>query len=335
MSELHNIAKQLVADHKGLLAADESLKTAGKRLATIGLEATEENRRQYRNIFFTAEGIEKGISGVILFEETMDQKADDGTPFVELLQNKGIVPGIKVDNGAKDLALYPGEKVTEGLDTLRERLEEFYKKGARFAKWRAVIKIDHDIPTDFCIHANAHALARYAALCQEQKIVPVVEPEVLINGKHDIAKNEEVTTKVLKETFAQLQAHAVDLQGLILKSSMVISGDDAEKQATPEEIAEATIRCFKNSVPEDVPGIVFLSGGQSAAQATENLNAIHKVNKGPWTISFSYARALQGPSLEIWKGKQENIQAAQAEFIKRLQANVAANKGAYTPDMET
>lgn len=335
MSELHSRAEKIVADHKGLLAADESVKTATKRLDSIGIESTEETRRQYRNIFLSANGIEEGISGVILFEETMDQKADDGTPFVELLQKKGIIPGIKVDKGAKDLALFPGEKVAEGLDKLRERLVAFYSLGARFAKWRAVITISDGIPTDFCIHANAHALARYAALCQEESIVPVVEPEVLINGNHTIEKSEEVTTKVLEEVFAQLKAHKVDLKGLILKSSMVLAGDEAEKQSTPDEVAEATLRCFKNSVPDEVPGIVFLSGGQTAVQATENLNAVNKLAKDvPWKISFSYARALQGPSLEIWKGKPENFEAAQKEFIKRMRANNAANKGEYSSDME-
>jgi len=335
MSELHSIAMKLVANHKGLLAADESIKTAGKRLASIGLESTEETRRQYRNLFFTTQGIEEGISGVILYEETMAQKADDGTPFVALLQQKGIVPGIKVDKGAKELALFPGEKVTEGLDKLRERFEDFYDQGARFAKWRAVITIGDGIPTDFCIFANVHALARHAALAQEAGIVPVVEPEVLITGDHDLATSEEVTTKVLKELFEQLNAHRVDLKGTLLKSSMAIPGDTCKMQASPEEIAEATIRMFEASVPKEVPGIVFLSGGQSAVQATTNLNAINKRSKGPWTISFSYARALQGPSLEIWKGKKENIEAAQAEFMKRLRANVAANHGEYTQDMES
>jgi len=330
MSELQKIAKQLLLDHKGLLAADESTKSAGKRLASIGLESTEETRRQYRNVFFTAQGIEEGISGVILYEETMKQSADDGTPFVELLQKKGIVPGIKVDAGAKDLAGFPGEKVTEGLDKLRDRFQSFYEAGARFAKWRAVITIGKGIPTDFCIEANAHAMARYAALAQEAGIVPVVEPEVLINGAHDLATSEAVTTRTLQATFEQLRAHRVDLAGIILKSSMAISGDECPTQASPEEIAKATIRMFEATVPKEVPGIVFLSGGQSAVQATVNLNAINKASRGPWKISFSYARALQAPSLEIWKGKPENIPAAQEEFLKRLRANVKANQGKYS-----
>ncbi len=334
MSELHAIAKKLVANHKGLLAADESTKSAGKRLASVGLESTEETRRQYRNLFLTTQGIEEGISGVILFEETMWQKADDGTLFVELLQQKGIVPGIKVDKGAKELAGFPEEKITEGLDKLRERFQDFYDQGARFAKWRAVITIGDGIPTDYCIEANAHALARYAALAQEAGIVPVVEPEVLITGKHDLSTSEAATTRVLQATFAQLADHRVDLKGLILKSSMAISGDECANQATPEEIAEATLRMFEKSVPSEVPGIVFLSGGQSAVQATTNLNAINAKSKGPWTISFSYARALQAPSLAIWKGKKEHLSAAQAEFLKRLRANVKANAGLYTREDE-
>jgi fructose-bisphosphate aldolase, class I len=326
---LQEIASQLLADHKGLLAADESEKSAGKRLAAVGVENSAENRRLYRELFFTAHGIEKGISGIILHDETMGQSASDGTPFVKLLQSRGIVPGIKVDAGAHPLPNYPGELVTEGLDGLGERLHAYYEQGARFAKWRAVISIGDGLPTDFCISANAQAMARYAALCQEAGIVPVVEPEVLIDGSHDLAKSEEVTTKTLQAVFQQLQAHSVDLSGVILKSSMVISGSECPQQATPADIAEATVRCFKNSVPAEVPGIVFLSGGQTAVQATQNLNAIAKVSKGPWKITFSYARALQGPPLQIWKGKQENVAAAQAAFIKRLSSNVAANSGEY------
>lgn len=329
MPNLNTIAKKLLADHRGFLAADESTKTAGKRLATIGLENTPETRRQYRNLFFTAPKIEEGISGVILHHETMEQSADDGTPFVRLLQQKGIAPGIKVDEGAHLLVNFPGEKVTEGLDGLRDRMADYAKRGAVFAKWRAVIAIGDGIPTDFSIFANAHALARYAAICQEAGIVPVVEPEVLIDGKHDLAKSEEVTTKTLQAVFQQLQAHSVDLSGVILKSSMVISGSECPTQATPEQIAVATLRCFTKAVPAEVPGIVFLSGGQTAVQATLNLNAIGKATKGPWPISFSYARALQGPTLAVWKGKPENTPAAQAEFIKRLTANVAANQGKY------
>jgi len=327
MTELQKTAKQLFADHKGLLAADESVTSAGKRLAAVHIENTPETRRQYRNLFLTAPGVEQYLSGVIFHDETLGQATDDGTSFIKLLQQNGIVPGIKVDAGAHPLPNYPGELITEGLDGLGERLNAYYKQGARFAKWRAVISIGDGLPSDFCIAANAQVMARYAALCQENNIVPIVEPEVLIDGDHDLATSETVTTKTLKEVFVQLQAHSADLTGLILKSSMVISGSECATQATPEEIAEATIRCFTNSVPAEVPGIVFLSGGQNAEQATANLRAISKANKGPWKISFSYARALQGPALEIWKGKAENVPAAQTEFIKRLQANVAANKG--------
>ncbi|MEK7518458.1 MAG: class I fructose-bisphosphate aldolase [Patescibacteria group bacterium] len=329
MSEIHDIAAQLLADHKGLLAADESVTSAGKRLGAIHVENTPESRRQYRNLFLTTPGVEQYLSGVIFHEETLGQAADDGTPFVKLLQQKGIIPGIKVDGGTQPLPNYPGELITEGLDGLGERLHAFYQQGARFAKWRAVISIGDGLPTDFCIAANAQAMARYAALCQENNIVPIVEPEVLIDGSHDLATSEVVTTKTLKEVFTQLQIHGVDLSGVILKSSMVISGNACPTQATPDDISAATLRCFKNTVPAEVPGIVFLSGGQSAVQATQNLNAIGKAAHGPWKITFSYARALQGPPLQIWKGKPENVAAAQAEFIKRLAANVAANSGEY------
>ncbi len=332
---LHNIAKHMVADHKGLLAADESTPSATKRLDSIGLESTEETRRQYRNLFLTTPELGEYISGVILYEETLTQKADDGTPFLEVLKNHGVIPGIKVDKGAHDLAGFPGEKVTDGLDKLRDRFAEYYAMGCRFAKWRAVIKIDGaELPTEQCLSANAHALTRYAALAQEAGIVPVVEPEVLIEGPHDIKRSEAVTTTTLQIMFDELKKYKVDLKGLILKSSMVISGNECPEQATPEEIGEATIRCFKDAVPKEVPGIVFLSGGQTAVQATENLNAVNKLNDGPWTISFSFARALQGDPLQVWHGKAENLAAAQAEFMKRMKANHAANQGAYTPDME-
>ncbi|MDP2685067.1 MAG: class I fructose-bisphosphate aldolase [bacterium] len=335
MSEtLQSIAKKMVADHKGLLAADESNPTAKKRLDSINLEATEENRRRYRELFFSTAGIEDYISGVILFDETTKQKDSQGVPFVELLINKGIIPGIKVDKGAKDLANFEGEKVTEGLDGLRDSLKEYYEMGIRFAKWRSVITIGENIPSDFCYLANAHGLARYAALCQEAGIVPVVEPEVLLNGDHDIVRSEEVTTKITQIMFEQLKQHKVQLDGLILKSSMVISGDECKDQATADEIAEATLRCFKKSVPAEVPGIVFLSGGQTDTQATENLNAVNKMKPSPWTISFSYARALQASPLKVWAGKEENIPAAQEAFMKRLKVSKAANQGKYSSDME-
>jgi fructose-bisphosphate aldolase, class I len=329
MQELQATAKQLLANHKGLLAADESVTSAGKRLGTIHVENTPETRRQYRNLFLTTPGIEQYLSGVIFHEETFGQAMDDGTPFIKLLQQKGIVPGIKVDAGAHPLPNYPGELITEGLDGLGDRLHAFYQQGARFAKWRAVIGIGDGLPTDFCIAANAQVMARYAALCQENQIVPIVEPEVLIDGRHDVATSEAVTTQTLREVFTQLQIHGVDLAGVILKSSMVISGSECPAQATPEQIAEATLRCFTSTVLAEVPGIVFLSGGQAPKQATVNLNAIGKATKGPWKLSFSYARALQGPALAMWKGKPENVPAAQAVFIKRLKANVAANQGKY------
>ncbi len=332
---LQNIAKQLMADHKGFLAADESVSTATKRLAEINLESTEETRRQYRNLFLTTADLGQYISGVILFEETLTQSADDGTPFMELLRQHQVIPIIKVDKGAHDMALFPGEKVTDGLDKLRDRFAEFYKKGCRAAKWRAVIKIeDNTVPSEPCLHANAHALARYAALAQEAGIVPIVEPEVLIDGPHDIARSEAVTTATLQIMFDELKRYRVDPTATILKSSMVISGNECTSQATPDEIAAATLRCFKKTVPAELPGIVFLSGGQSATQATENLNAIARQSMGPWPLSFSYARALQGTPLQIWNGKPENLAAAQAEFSKRMRLNHAAAKGAYTPDME-
>lgn len=336
MSEetLQSIAKKIVSDYKGILAADESASTAKKRLESIGLESTEENRRQYRELFLTTEGIENYISGVILFDETVYQRNSAGKLFIDLLKEKGIIPGIKVDSGTAPMSSSPEEKTTEGLDGLAERLKKYYELDLRFSKWRAVIKIGKDLPTDRCILENAQILAKYAFLSQEAGIVPIVEPEVLIDGDHTIEKSEETTTKVLKVVFNELREKNVQLDGLILKSSMVISGKDCPKQASPEEIAKSTLKCFKESVPSDVPGIVFLSGGQTAIQATVNLNAVNKLSPSPWKISFSFGRALQGPSLEIWGGKDENIAKAQAEFIKRLKANHAANKGEYVPEME-
>ncbi len=329
MSEIHDTVKHLLANHKGLLAADESVATAGKRLETIHVSNNPEHRRQYHGLFFTTPGIEQYMSGVIFHDETLGQNADDGTPFVKLLQQKGIIPGIKVDAGAQAMETSPEEKMTAGLDGLDARLADYYARGARFAKWRAVITIGPNIPTDMCITENAKALAEYAFLCQKNNIVPVVEPEVLIDGSHDLERSEVVTTTTLRVLFDTLTRRGVDLTGVILKSSMVISGSECPMQALPEEIAEATIRCFNAAIPKAVPGIVFLSGGQSPIQATVNLNAIAKMNPGPWTISFSYARALQGPSLELWKGKPENILEAQTEFLARLQANVLANQGLF------
>jgi len=331
---LQSIAKKIVADYKGILAADESMPTAKKRLESIGLEPTEESRRQYRELFLTTEGMENYISGVILFDETVYQKNSTGKLFVDLLKEKGIIPGIKVDKGTIDMPIHPEEKITEGLGGLWESLEKYYELGLRFSKWRAVIKIGKNLPTDDCILENARILAEYAFLSQKAGIVPIVEPEVLLDGDHDLEKSEEITTKVLKIVFEKLREKKVQLDGLILKSSMVISGKDCQVQANPEEIAAATIRCFKNSVPAEVPGIVFLSGGQTAIQATTNLNAVNKLNPSPWKISFSFGRALQRPSLEIWAGKSENISKAQKEFTKRMEANRAANKGEYIPEME-
>ncbi|HLD30882.1 MAG TPA: class I fructose-bisphosphate aldolase [Patescibacteria group bacterium] len=331
---LQSIAKKIVADYKGILAADEGMPTAKKRLESIGLESTEESRRQCRELFLTTEGMENYISGVILFDETVYQKNSTGKLFVDLLKEKGIIPGIKVDRGTIDMLLHPEEKITEGLGGLWESLEKYYELGLRFSKWRAVIKIGKNLPTDDCILENARIIAEYAYLSQKAGIVPIVEPEVLLDGDHDLEKSEEITTKVLKIVFEKLREKKVQLDGLILKSSMVISGKDCPVQANPEEIAVATIRCFKNSVPAEVPGIVFLSGGQKAVQATINLNAINKLNPSPWKISFSFGRGLQGPSLEIWAGKSENISKAQKEFTKRMEANRAANKGEYIPEME-
>jgi fructose-bisphosphate aldolase, class I len=304
-NDLHETARAIVADHKGILAADESSGTIKKRFDTIGVESTEENRRFYRQLLFIAPGMEEYIGGVILYDETIRQSADDGTPFPQVLASKGVIPGIKVDTGAHDLALFPGEKVTEGLDGMRARLEEYVGLGARFAKWRAVITIGDGIPTDGCIAANAHALARYAALCQEAGLVPIVEPEVLMDADNSLEVCQEVATRTLHATFDQLYEHALDLQGTLLKPNMVIPGKGASDQASPERIAQATVDTFLGVVPAAVPGIVFLSGGQSEVQATENLNAINQIG-GPWALSFSYGRALQASALEAWKGDPAN-----------------------------
>ena len=333
---LSSVAKDIVAKHKGVLAADESNPTIKKRFDTINLESTEENRRRYREILFTTPGIEQYIGGVILFDETLRQKAQDGTPFAELLLSRGIVPGIKVDKGAKDLALYPGEKCADGLYGLRERLVEYKQLGAQFAKWRAVIEIDErDIPTAFGIRANAHILARYAALCQELDIVPIVEPEVLMDGAHDIERCESVTSRVLEEVFTELDAHGVLLEGMLLKPNMVIAGMKCASQESAQAVAEATIRCMLRHVPAAVPGIVFLSGGQSALDATNHLNAINMMGAHPWQASFSYGRALQAPVLEDWEGQEKNVAAAQQTFLKRCRLNGFAREGEYAIEMET
>ena len=331
--ELHETARAIVADHKGILAADESTGTIKKRFDSIGVESTEENRRFYRGLLFTATGMEDSIGGVIFYDETLRQRAGDGTPFPELLASKGVIPGIKVDTGAHDMAGFPGEKVTEGLDGLRARLEEYRGVGARFAKWRAVITIGDGIPTDGCIRANAHALARYAALSQEAGIVPIVEPEVLMDGDNTLEVCWEVTTRTLHDTFDELYGQAIDLQGTLLKPNMVIPGKGSPQQASAEEIAQATVDTFRGVVPAAVPGIVFLSGGQSEVQATENLNAINRIG-GPWALSFSYGRALQQSALKVWAGDAANAEAAQAAFAHRARMNSLAVAGEWSAELE-
>jgi fructose-bisphosphate aldolase class I len=335
INELKSVAQAIVAKQKGVLAADESSPTIKKRFDTIKVESTEENRRRYREILFTTNGIEKNIGGVILYDETLRQSTKDGIPFAKLLDSRGIIPGIKVDKGAKALALYPGDKVAEGLDGLRERLAEYKQLGAKFAKWRAVIEIDeHKIPSSYAIRANAHALARYAALCQEIDLVPIVEPEVLMDGAHDLERCEVVTSRVLEAVFAELGAHRVVLEGILLKPNMVIPGKKCAQQATAQQIAEATMRCFARYVPAAVPGIVFLSGGQSADEATENLNAMNAMGKHPWEVSFSYGRALQAPVLAAWKGQESNVAAAQKALSQRCHLNGLARDGKYARNME-
>jgi fructose-bisphosphate aldolase, class I len=331
--ELYETARTIVADHKGILAADESTGTIKKRFDAIGLESTEETRRAYRNLLFTTPGMEDYIGGVILYDETIRQSSDDGTPFPELLASKGVVPGIKVDTGAKPMALWPGELVTEGLDGLRERLEEYYELGARFAKWRAVITIGDGIPTDACIDANAHALARYAALCQEAGLVPIVEPEVLMDADNSIETSDDVTGRTLRALYAALYAFDVHLRGTLLKPNMVIAGKGSSEQASTERIAEMTVHNLKRHVPSLVPGIVFLSGGQSEVQATENLNAINRIG-GPWPLSFSYGRALQASALAAWGGDPANVEAAQAVFLHRARMNALAVAGQWEPALE-
>ena len=337
IDELKSVAEAIVAKQKGILAADESNPTIKKRFDSIALESTEENRRRYREILFTADGIERYISGVILFDETLRQSTRDGTPFAELLSNRGIIPGIKVDKGAKALALCPGDKITEGLDGLRDRLAEYKQLGARFAKWRAVMEInEHDLPSAYAIHANAHALSRYAALCQEAGIVPIVEPEILMDGAHTIDRCEAATSQMLEILFGELDAHGVRFEGMLLKPNMVISGMKCSQQASPQQVAAATIRCMRRYVRAAVPGIVFLSGGQSAEEATDHLNAMNTGDAHhPWQLSFSYGRALQAPVLTAWKGQEANVTAAQRTFFKRCQLNGLAREGLYSRAMES
>ncbi|MEC9343217.1 MAG: class I fructose-bisphosphate aldolase [Pseudomonadota bacterium] len=338
MERLEDIAIAMVAEGQGILAADESTGTIKKRFDSIGIESTEESRRDYREMLFRAdEGMRDAISGVILFEETLFQKAADGTPLVELIRNAGAVPGIKVDKGAK---LMPGsevETVTEGLDGLRERLVKYYEAGARFAKWRAVITIAADAPSWNCIKANAHALARYAALCQEAGIVPIVEPEVLMDGplaKHSIARCYEVTEWALKTQFSELYDAGVNLEGMVLKPNMVVPGQQSGQAASVEEVAERTVRCLKSTVPSLVPGIAFLSGGQSDALATAHLSAMNAMFDMPWKLTFSYGRALQHAALMAWQGRKENVAAAQRAFSHRARMNGLAARGAWKAEFE-
>jgi len=335
LEDLRSTAKELVAEGKGILAADESSGTIEKRFSSIEVESTEENRRAYRDLLFTTPGASEFISGVILFDETLRQSSADGTPFAELLSNQGIVPGIKVDKGAKPLAGAPGETVTEGLDGLREHLAEYGQLGARFSKWRAVIEIGDETPSDYGISVNAHALARYAALSQEAGIVPIVEPEVLMDGDHTIERCYEATARTLKAVFGELFDQRVELEGMLLKPNMVLSGKDASEQASVEQVAAATLRCFRETVPAAVPGIVFLSGGQTDELATAHLNAMNAHGDHPWELSFSYGRALQAPALKAWGGETGNVEAAQQAFLRRAKLNGAARSGLYAPEMET
>ncbi|HYB64546.1 MAG TPA: class I fructose-bisphosphate aldolase, partial [Steroidobacteraceae bacterium] len=332
---LNRVANAMVAKGKGILAADESSGTIKKRFDAIKLESTEEHRRTYREMLFTAPGAAEAVSGVILYDETIHQSTRDGTPFPQYLARQGIIPGIKVDLGAKPLAGFPGETITEGLDGLRERLIAYRGLGARFAKWRAVIDIAAGIPTGFAIQANAHALARYAALCQENDIVPIVEPEVLMDGGHSLERCSEVTEQVLIDVFDQLFAHRVALEGMVLKPNMVISGKKAGDRASPEKVAEATVRVLKRRVPAAVPGIAFLSGGQSPTEATLHLSLMNRLGPLPWSLTFSYGRALQDTALKAWGGTAANFGAGQKEFARRALLNGAATTGRYAPEMES
>ncbi|MDP9389772.1 MAG: fructose-bisphosphate aldolase class I [Actinomycetota bacterium] len=324
----------MVAPGKGVLAADESSGTITKRFQAIGVESTFETRRAYREVLLTTPGLEEFVSGVILYDETIRQSTADGVPFPKVLQDHGILPGIKVDTGAKDLANAPGEKITEGLDGLRERIAEYVELGAKFAKWRAVITIGDGIPSRYCIEANAHALARYAALCQEGGLVPIVEPEVLMDADNDIDRCFAVTEATQHAVFDALAAHRVQFEGMILKPNMVISGKKSPTQASVQEVAEATVTCLRRTVPAAVPGIAFLSGGQSAEVATEHLNAMNKLGPHPWELSFSYGRALQDPALLAWKGEAANAEAGQSALYHRSRCNGLARTGEYSADLE-
>jgi fructose-bisphosphate aldolase class I len=334
IATLRDTAKALVAPGKGILAADESSGTIKKRFDSISVESTEEHRRDYREMLFSAKNVGDYISGVILYDETIRQQAADGTPLVQMLEDQGIIPGIKVDLGAKPLAGADGETITEGLDGLRERLAEYRSLGARFAKWRATYSISDVLPSSYCIDVNAQALARYAALCQEAGIVPIVEPEVLMDGGHTIDRSYDVTSHVLDALYTALFLQRVQLEGTLLKPNMVLSGYSCPQQASVDEVAVATVNCFKAQVPAAVPGIVFLSGGQSDELATAHLNAMNQLGDLPWQLSFSYGRALQAPALKAWKGEVANVDAGRNAFLHRAKLNSAARSGSYTPDME-
>jgi fructose-bisphosphate aldolase class I len=332
--QLASIAQAMVARGKGILAADESTPTIAKRFAACGIESSAETRRDYRELLFRSQdAIKSNISGVILFDETIRQTTADGTPLVKLIEAANAIPGIKVDAGARPLAGFPGETITEGLDGLRDRLKDYYALGARFAKWRAVIDIGENIPTAFALEANAHALARYAALCQEADLVPIVEPEVLMDGAHDLERCAEVTEFVLKAVFTRLYEARVLLEGIVLKPNMTIPGKKCARQASPEQVARATLRVLRNCAPAAVPGIAFLSGGQSDVEATANLDAINRLG-GPWALTFSYGRALQAAPLRLWSGKSDNAPAAQAAFAHRARMNALAAQGRWSDNAE-
>jgi fructose-bisphosphate aldolase class I len=331
---LSKTAAAMVAKGKGVLAADESSGTCEKRFKSVNVECTEENRRTYRNLLFSTPGVEQYLSGVILFDETARQKAVDGTPVPQYLAAKGIVPGIKVDKGTINIPFTREEKVTEGLDGLQKRMKEYFDMGCRFAKWRAVITIGEGIPTHTCLYANAHALARYAAICQEASIVPMIEPEVLLDGNHSAERSEEVHLATLQATYAAMAAYNVLLEGLILKTSMCVSGKDHARQAGVDEVAERTVRVLKRTVPAAQPGIVFLSGGQSDEAATAHLNAMAAMKGLPWPLTFSYSRALQNPALKTWRGQAGNAAAAQKAFHHRAHMNGLASQGKWRAELE-
>ena len=332
--QMEATAQALVARGKGILAADESTGTIEKRFKSINVTCTEENRRDYRELLFTTAGLGEFISGVILYDETLRQKASDGTTLVDTLRRQGIIPGIKVDRGANALAGFPGDKITEGLDGLRERLAEYRELGARFTKWRAVIAIGANIPSDFCLRANAHALAHFAALSQEAGLVPIVEPEVLMDGDHELGRHAEVTERAARIVFNALAEHRVQLETMLLKPNMILPGKECPQQASIAEVADATLRCMRRTVPAAVPGLVFLSGGQSDVRATEHLNAMNQGSRAPWELSFSFGRALQAPALKAWAGHSANLAAAQQKLLLRAECNSAARCGKYSAAME-